>query len=151
MLSRSISASEAYERIPHDGAMRLLGGIVSWDTASIRCSATSHTDPANPLRDNGVLSAVHALEYAAQAIAIHAGRKKSDRGRAPPELVYVASFRAVEIHPGVLDEGGGSSLDIQAWCVAILPNGWNYDFSVASDALVLARGKMMVVAPETTA
>jgi predicted hotdog family 3-hydroxylacyl-ACP dehydratase len=151
MLSRSISAAEAYERIPHDGAMRLLGGAVSWNATSIRCSATSHTDPANPLRDNGVLSAVHALEYAAQAVALHASLQQDDRGPANPKLVYVANFRAVEMHPGALDEGESGLLDIQARRVAILPNGWNYEFSVTSEALVLARGKMVVVVPEAAA
>lgn len=148
MLSGCISAAEAYRRIPHDGAMRLLDGVVSWDAAAIRCSATSHTDPANPLRDNGVLSCVHALEYAAQAVALHASLQQDDRERTSPELVYVASFRAVEMHSGALDEGERGSLDIDARRVAIVPNGWNYEFSVTSEALVLARGKMVVVAPE---
>jgi predicted hotdog family 3-hydroxylacyl-ACP dehydratase len=71
MSPRSISADEIYARIPHSGAMRLLDAVLSWDDQSIVCSASSHVDPANPLRDNGVISSVHALEYAAQAMAVH--------------------------------------------------------------------------------
>jgi predicted hotdog family 3-hydroxylacyl-ACP dehydratase len=147
MSSRFISAAEIYGRIPHSGAMRLLDAVVFWDDKSILCSASSHRDPANPLRDRGTLSSVHALEYAAQAIAVH-GSLLMPEGRNPKlDLVYVATFRGVEMHPGPLDEGADAPLRISATRVASLPNGWNYEFCVASEDLVLARGQTVVVAP----
>jgi predicted hotdog family 3-hydroxylacyl-ACP dehydratase len=151
MSSRSISASEIYDRIPHSGAMRLLDSVLFWDDRSIVCSATSHADPENPLRDNGALSSVHALEYAAQAIAVHGSLTTRDDQNAKLRLVYVATFRGVEMQPGVLDQGEGGALSISATRVAALPGGWNYEFSVASQDLVLARGKTVVVAPGAAA
>jgi|HubBroStandDraft_1064217.scaffolds.fasta_scaffold122784_2 predicted hotdog family 3-hydroxylacyl-ACP dehydratase len=147
MSPRSISADEIYARIPHSGAMRLLDAVLSWDDQSIVCSASSHVDPANPLRDNGVISSVHALEYAAQAMAVHGSLLAPDDRNARLELVYVATFRGVEIHPGALDERENAILNIVAKRVASLPNGWNYEFSVASEEVVLARGKTVVVVP----
>ena len=58
-------------RIPHHGTMCLLDAVDAWDSESIRCRATSHRDPANPLRDAGSLPATAAIEYAAQAMAVH--------------------------------------------------------------------------------
>ena len=34
-------------RIPHQGRMCLLDGVLEWDAERIRCCATSHRDPAN--------------------------------------------------------------------------------------------------------
>jgi predicted hotdog family 3-hydroxylacyl-ACP dehydratase len=147
MSSRVISAAEIYGRIPHGGAMRLLDAVVFWDDKSILCAASSHRDPKHPLRDDGALSSVHALEYAAQAIAVHGSLLMPDGRNQRLELVYVATFRGVEMHPGDLDEGDGATLRISATRVASLPSGWNYEFSVASEHLVLARGNTVVVAP----
>ena len=145
MSSPFLSAAEIYRRIPHSGAMRLLADVTFWDDSSIICSATSHTEIDNPLRDNGVLSNVHALEYAAQAIAVHGSLLMADAGEL--KLVYVATFRGVDMHPGALDQRGGAALTISATRVAALPNGWNYEFTVSAQDLVLAHGKTVVVAP----
>ena len=58
-------------RIPHAGRMCLLDRVLQWDSHSIRCSATSHRDKNNPLREAGGLSALAGMEYAAQAAAVH--------------------------------------------------------------------------------
>ena len=97
------------------------------------------------LRDNGVLSNVHALEYAAQAIAVHGSLLMADASAL--KLVYVATFRGVDMHPGALDQREGAALTISATRVAALPNGWNYEFIVAAQDRVLAHGKTVVVAP----
>jgi predicted hotdog family 3-hydroxylacyl-ACP dehydratase len=147
MSNRFIDADGIYGRIPHSGAMRLLDAVVFWDERSIVCAASSHAAPENPLRDNGALSSVHALEYAAQAIAVHGSLLLPEGRNSKLKLVYVATFREVEMHPGALDERQDAALSISATRVASLPNGWNYEFSVASQDLVLARGKTVVVAP----
>ena len=58
-------------RIPHAGRMCLLDRVLYWDSRGIRCSATSHRDKNNPLREAGGLSALAGIEYAAQAAAVH--------------------------------------------------------------------------------
>ena len=58
-------------RLPHAGRMCLLDRVLHWDECSIRCSAVSHRDPDNPLRDAHGLAVLAGIEYAAQAAAIH--------------------------------------------------------------------------------
>ena len=58
-------------RIPHTGRMCLLDRVLHWDAQGIRCSATSHRDKDNPLREGAGLAALAAIEYAAQAAAVH--------------------------------------------------------------------------------
>ena len=58
-------------RIPHTGRMCLLDRVLEWDAQGIRCSATSHRDQDNPLREAGGLAALAGIEYAAQAAAVH--------------------------------------------------------------------------------
>jgi predicted hotdog family 3-hydroxylacyl-ACP dehydratase len=59
-------------RLPHAGRMCLLDRVLHWDERSIRCSAISHRDTDNPLRDALGLSTLAGIEYAAQAAAVHA-------------------------------------------------------------------------------
>ena len=67
MLDRDAIAA----RIPHAGRMCLLDRVLHWDERNIRCSAVSHRDADNPLRDAEGLSTLAAIEYAAQAAAVH--------------------------------------------------------------------------------
>jgi predicted hotdog family 3-hydroxylacyl-ACP dehydratase len=57
--------------IPHRGHMCLLDEVLSWDPVHIRCRATSHRSPDNPLRAYGRLGAASGVEYVAQAMAVH--------------------------------------------------------------------------------
>src|SRR5438552_7102177 len=83
--------------------MCLLDRVNEWDDRSIVCIGTTHRDPANPLRRDGRLSAVHAFEYAAQAVAVHGGlRARSAGATAPPG--YLAALRDARLHVTRLDE-----------------------------------------------
>ncbi|HEX5209985.1 MAG TPA: hotdog family protein [Steroidobacteraceae bacterium] len=66
--------------IPHQGRMCLLDEVLSWDATRIRCRATSHRLPANPLRAHGRLGAACGVEYAAQSMAIHGAIMASTAG-----------------------------------------------------------------------
>ena len=89
--------------IPHSGLMCLLDGVIEWDDRAIVCVSDSHRDPANPLRRDGQLAAVHVLEYAAQATAVHGGlRAKAADETAPPG--YLAAVRDVQLHVARLDD-----------------------------------------------
>ncbi|PYI82543.1 MAG: phosphotransferase, partial [Verrucomicrobia bacterium] len=68
-----IGKAEIRTLIPHSGLMCLLDSVIEWDDQSIICISNTHRDPANPLRREGQLSAVHAFEYGAQAAAVHGG------------------------------------------------------------------------------
>lgn len=58
--------------IPHSGRMVLLDHVHEWSDDHIVCAAISHGDKSNPLRINDVISAIHTIEYAAQAASFHA-------------------------------------------------------------------------------
>jgi predicted hotdog family 3-hydroxylacyl-ACP dehydratase len=57
--------------IPHQGSMCLLEEVLSWDLQRIACRSVSHRAIDNPLRAHGQLGAACAIEYAAQAVAVH--------------------------------------------------------------------------------
>lgn len=81
MRSADIAIDRLYERLPHADAMCLLDGVSSWDDKGIQCLASSHADARNPLRRAGILSAVHAVEYGAQAAALHGVLSGEDGGQ----------------------------------------------------------------------
>ena len=88
-------------RVPHSGRMCLLNSLLAWSGEHIECSATSHRDPGNPLRTQGQLLAVNAIEYAAQAMALH-GSLCAPAG-AEPTPGFLASVRGVNCHVPRLD------------------------------------------------
>jgi predicted hotdog family 3-hydroxylacyl-ACP dehydratase len=92
-------------RIPHSGSMCLLDEVIAWDTERIRCIATSHRDPHNPLRTNGQLAAVCGIEYAAQAMAVHGAvlGAHAEQTGARPRVGFLTSVRDVEAHVERLD------------------------------------------------
>src|SRR6266404_1213005 len=97
-----INKAEIRTLIPHSGLMCLLDQVTQWDDRSITCVANTHRDPANPLRRNGHLSALHAFEYGAQAAAVHGGLRARSVGKiAPPG--YLAALRNAHLHVMRLD------------------------------------------------
>ena len=108
------------KRIPHSGRMCLLHTLQAWDAQSIRCTAISHRDANHPLRtENGLLAPV-AIEYAAQAMALHGGLhaaacmlpvNMSPDSLAPdsrPTPGFLAAVRGVKMHVLRLDDVPGS-------------------------------------------
>ena len=80
--------------IPHRGAMCLLDRVEHWNADSIRCIARNHREATNPLRHDGTLSAVSAIEYAAQAMAVHGGLAAGNGEQ--PRTGYLVSLRDVD-------------------------------------------------------
>ena len=131
--------------VPHAGSMCLLDCVEAWDEDRILCYSHSHRDPGNPLCRDGCLSAVHSLEYGAQAIAAHgalvAGR---DRPRGVPG--YLAALREVVLHVERLDDIE-AALQIEARRLASLGENVSYHFRVRADGQLLAEGRVTVVIP----
>src|SRR5438045_9022881 len=83
--------------------MCLLDRVLRWDDESIVCVSETHRDPANPLRRDGRLSAMHAVEYGAQAASVHGGlRARSAGATGPPS--YLAALRGVYLYATRLDD-----------------------------------------------
>src|SRR5438046_3349744 len=98
----AVNKAEIRTLIPHSGLVCLLDEDVQWNDRSIVCVSNTHRDPANPLRRQGRLSAVHAFEYGAQAAAIHGGLRARAAGTiAPPG--YLAALRNGHLHVTRLD------------------------------------------------
>jgi len=137
-----ITRSRITELIPHSGSMCLLDAATSWDDKNIRCTATSHRDPGNPLRGAHGLSTVCALEYAAQAMALH-GALTANRGQRPRGGL-LASARDLVLHRARLDDCG-AVLTIEARRVLGEASRVIYEFTVSDASAVVAEGRAAVV------
>lgn len=122
--------------------MCLLESVVDWSATTISCRATSHTDPANPLRTEGRLGAASAIEYAAQAMAVHGALLAETGGR--PRHGYLTSLRGVTLHVARLDDLPGE-LSVQAECLSSDSHNLLYRFSVSHAGRCLVDGRAAVV------
>ena len=138
MLDRAAIAA----RIPHQGSMCLLDAVLDWDDARIACRATSHSDPANPLRAEGRLGAANGIEYAAQAMAVHGALLASDDGT--PRQGYLTSVRGVILHVARLDDLA-SELRVEAERLSGDANHILYQFSVSHAGRCLLEGRAAVI------
>jgi len=89
--------------IPHQGPMCLLDRVVAWDAMRIECVAVNHRDPRHPLRSASGLLASAAIEYAAQAMAVH-GALCADAAGASAAPGFLASARDVRLERWRLDD-----------------------------------------------
>src|SRR5438105_10697815 len=99
----AIEKAEIRTLIPHAGLMCLLDRVLRWDNESIVCLSETHRDLANPLRRQGRLSALHAVEYGAQAAAVHGGLRARSAGITLPAS-YLAALRDVHLYATYLDD-----------------------------------------------
>ncbi len=132
---------EITKRLPHAGNMCLLDEVVEIDTGYILCSTRSHKYRDNPLRSRNGLPAAAALEYAAQAMALHAGWSEVDTMLRQGVLAAAHDF---EMLVERLDDAGEVLL-INAERLAGIENGFMYSFRVLDGEHVLARGKATIM------
>ena len=126
--------------LPQRGAMRLLAGVRAYDHDTIECLADGHRDPAHPLRTRGRLGAACAIEYAAQAMAMH-GALCGD-GRTPPAGSLLA-VRDIRLRVARLDDIEEDLL-IHCHCLARDTRGASYRFLVATASSPLVSGRATV-------
>jgi predicted hotdog family 3-hydroxylacyl-ACP dehydratase len=159
-----IDVERIRELVPHAGKMCLLERVVDCDTASIRCETRSHLDRANPLRRNGHLSSVCAIEYAAQAMALHGALTAPGHSGAPttPEHSgalnaaapsgatggvrrgYLASVRDMRCHTHYLDEYT-AELIVSAKLMFEESSRMIYSFTVTAGETELVTGRAAVI------
>ena len=141
--AREIGKSEIRQLIPHSGMMCLLDGVIEWDDQTIVCISQTHLDPANPLRRAGRLSVVHALEYGAQAAAVHGGLRARAAGTtAPPG--YLAAVRDAEFYVERLDNIE-PALDVRAERLFGEAANTVYDCRILTNDKLLARGRVTIM------
>jgi predicted hotdog family 3-hydroxylacyl-ACP dehydratase len=128
--------------IPHGDAMCLLDGVVHWDADHILCTSRSHRAAGNPLRVAGRIPALSAIEYAAQAMAVHGGLAGKVGSR--PRVGYLASLRDVECSRDSLEDLEGD-LFVEARHVAGDGAHVIYQFRLRVGEVQVLHGQAMVV------
>jgi predicted hotdog family 3-hydroxylacyl-ACP dehydratase len=139
----AISKAEIRTLIPHSGLMCLLDEVVQWDDRWIACLSNTHRDPANPLRRQGHLSAVHAFEYGAQAAAVHGGLRARAAGTIAP-AGYLAALRDGRLHATRLDY---IHLPLRVCATRLYGESANtvYEFVVSAATVLVAEGRVTIV------
>ena len=103
-----LSRDQLLRLIPHAGRMCLLDRVVDYSESEIHCATRTHLDPANPLRRDHALSALHLVEYAAQAMAAHGALHAGGQ----PQPGMLAALRDIRLHAERIDSIDGE-LDIR--------------------------------------
>lgn len=132
--------------IPHAGSMCLLDGVEFWDAQRIVCHSRSHLAADNPLREDGALAAVHAIEYGAQAMAVHGGLLAAEAGDALRHGV-LAGLRDVRLRADRLDQGD-ETLWVEAQRLLASGDSFLYRFEVRLGDEVVAGARATVIASE---
>lgn len=134
-------------RIPHRGPMCLLERVTAWSANRIEAVATGHRDPAHPLRTRSGLLASAAIEYAAQAMAVHGALCASAAGsRAAPG--FLASARDVRLAAWRLDDLPGE-LVVSAERQGADAGRLLYGFTLHHAGREIAAGRIAVVLDAT--
>lgn len=93
-----MTQEEICSLLPHAGSMCLIGHVQSWNEEQIICLADSHRAPGHPLLEDGRLSAIHAVEYGAQAMGIHRGLLAYQDPASHCPNGYIAAIRGLRLH-----------------------------------------------------
>lgn len=129
--------------IPHQRRMCLLDEVLSWDTARIRCRASSHRLADNPLRAQGRLGSACGVEYAAQAMAVHGAIMAHESGSIAPAGL-LASVRNLVLRVIRLDDLD-SDLFVSAERLAGDEGSTLYEFMVSGGGQELLSGRAGIV------
>ncbi|MEN6587443.1 MAG: 3-hydroxylacyl-ACP dehydratase [Sulfuricella sp.] len=136
-----ITKAQLCQLLPHTDAMCLLHEVTAWDAERIACIAVSHNDPANPLRHDGQLPAHCAIEYAAQAMAVHGGLATQDKTK--PRIGFIGSVRDVKLYAQRLDDIA-APLEIEAVKQLADANHSLYELRVCGAGRELMTGRAAV-------
>lgn len=129
--------------IPHRGSMCLLDVVQAWDANWIECRSATHRALDNPLRAGGRLGSVCAIEYAAQAMAVH-GALSASTYNVSPVPGYLASVRSVVLYVARIDDVE-ADIVARAELIASYQGAVSYGFTVRGDDRVLLTGRATIV------
>ena len=140
-----IDRARIAELIPHAGSMCLLDAVLDYDDERMVCSASSHRQAAHPLAHAGRLGAACAIEYAAQAMALHGALTRLQGQR--PRAGLLIGLRDTVIGAQALDSLA-EDLRIEVEQVAGGAGGVIYRFAVSAGDVSVASGRATVVLDE---
>jgi predicted hotdog family 3-hydroxylacyl-ACP dehydratase len=142
--------------VPHRGSMCLLERMLSCSETGIECVAINHRDRDHPLRSAGRLWASAAIEYAAQAAALH-GALRARQAGGDAVAGYLASARDVRLAVLRLDTlPAAPAPQADELRIAAVRHAGDaarllYEFTVSHGSREIASGRLAVVlhAPDT--
>ncbi|HVL02648.1 MAG TPA: hypothetical protein VM553_22670 [Dongiaceae bacterium] len=152
-LPQRMTAEQFSAFLPHKPPMLLLETVESWNGETIECTASSHNDPANPLRINGRVSSVHAMEYGAQAAAIHLTALATSAHEAvedleqysPNRIVFLGVVRDFDLLQPYLDDQPGTLLQIRSDLISIASRVFQYRVSASIGGQPYAQGIISLI------
>jgi predicted hotdog family 3-hydroxylacyl-ACP dehydratase len=124
--------------------MCLLERLIAWDQQQIFASSQSHRNPLNPLCKNDKLSAIHALEYGMQAIAIHGSLLHPE---AATTIRYLAALREVKLYVTRLDTID-TPLDIEAHCLLNQGDNSVYTLTISTLNKIIVTAQATIIKPQ---
>lgn len=124
--------------IPHAGSMCLLDRIVTHSEHAIECIARAPTASDHPLQRDGQISALHLVEYAAQAMAAHGALQSGGVQRG-----MLAALREVRFYTNRID-ALDMELIVHATRRISQPTGSLYDFQVHATGRLLCEGRIAI-------
>lgn len=128
--------------IPHAGNMCLLDGVLECDAQHIRCISGTHRNSDNPMRSGNELSALCAIEYAAQAMAVHGAMGGQIDKK--PRAGYLAAVRDVSCDTMRLDTLS-DDLIIDAEKLMGDATRFIYQFNIHAGAAKIMSGRATVI------
>ena len=137
-----IDRAQILALVPHAGSMCLIERALRWNDTEIGCEADNHRDPANPLQRAGELSALHLIEYGAQAAAIHGALLAPDPAQANRAGMLIA-VRDCELYVDYLHDLP-HPLEIHARREAKSSDALMYSFDVSHRGQPLGRGRLTI-------
>ncbi len=137
-----LNRAEIAALIPHAGRMCLLDQVLRWTPDEGVCESRSHLAGDHPLRRDGQLSALHLIEYAAQAAAVHGALTAS--ADAPRHAGLLAAVRSVELAVTRLDDLP-DGLHLHVWRIAANPQGRIYRFEARVGEWLIGSGSLVII------
>ena len=133
--------------VPQADAMCLLDEVTDWGPTHVSCKAQA-PGADHPLLRDGQVPAVMAVEYAAQASAVHGALSEPATAQRAGMLATLVDvdLRAT----GVAQDDG--PIAVEATMLGRTGNGCLYSFSVAVAGAIVVEGRLVVaLAPEEAA
>src|SRR5947208_17017083 len=142
-MNTSIDKPEIRTLIPHAGTMCLLDNVTDWDDKPFVCTTSPHPDKTNPVRRDGRLSSLNALEYGAQAAAIHGGLRARAAGTTAPTC-YLAALRDAHLYVDRFDDLA-SPLEIRAQRLFGDAGNTIYKCAISAGGISVAEGRVTIM------
>ncbi len=138
-----LDKSDWAQLIPHKGTMCLLDSVVAWTESAIHARSDSHRRDDNPLRDAGILRAVHLCEYGAQSMAVHGALMARESGIAAAPG-FLVSLRGVSLAVARIDNLDGP-LEVHGERLMGSDSSWQYAFRIEHAGMEIASGRAAVM------